>query len=483
MADTHILVARDISKLIDGQVFDSGDAEYARARNIDNGRVSHEPSLFVQPDHVADVAAVVGYCKTNSLRYTIKSGGHSAAGYCLNSGHIVLDLARVASVEYFDNGLRLGAGARWIDAYDFLKQRNDQRIMIGGGCPGVGVGGFLLGGGYSFLSRSFGLGSDNIDAIELVTVDGDVHHLSNSENDADKRELMWGLQGAGGGNFGVATRFDVNLCEVHDPLMVGQIVFPFYRAKEILAFYDDWTTTLPDQMAVYGMMRDSPDPRNTGASMLSLRFTPIFNGRYAAGIDLLQPLLNLGPVTAEFHAMTLPQWESFISTATSVHGKSAYIRSVVMAERQLSRAEEVFRYWMARRPSRDSYIVWTHTGGKVKKYDASHSSYCHRDAAVTVEVKSVWDSSKPDLSRLNIEWAFQFFEDLRPYAQGAYINYIDPLLPEWQDMYYRDHYDRLLAIKAQWDPDGSLDFLQGIGSNHAPSADLPLDLSVLQRTF
>lgn len=91
-------------------------------------------------------------------------------------------------------------------------------------------------------------------------------------------------------------------------------------------------------------------------------------------------------------------------------------------------------------------------------------------------------------ARANIEWAVDFFDALGEHGQGAYINYIDPLLVDWQKMYYRNEYDKLLAVQQRWNADGWLQFQQSIGS---PYKTVPrkmprrsaVDLSPLTRTI
>ena len=96
--------------------------------------------------------------------------------------------------------------------------------------------------------------------------------------------------------------------------------------------------------------------------------------------------------------------------------------------------------------SPDSYIVWTHTGGEISRHGSDTSSYAHRDGAFTFELKSEWDSRQPLQARPNIEWAVDFFDALGQQSQGAYINYIDPLLLNWQKNYYRDEYAKLEKV-------------------------------------
>lgn len=477
---------RDISQLIRGSVLDMGDLGYTDTITIDNNRVTHEPHLVALPNDAQDVARIVRFCAQRQIKFTTRSGGHSAAGYCLNSEGIVIDTRNMNAVCEIDNGegLTIGAGTRWIKAYNFLRDQQSEFTVIGGGCAGVGVAGFILGGGYSFISRSFGLGSDNVTAMEVVSPNGDIITLNDSTTNKNEVDLYWALRGGGGGNFGVLTNVDLRLHRTRQPrLMMGQMAFPFYRIEEVLHFYNEWVLTLPNEMAVYGMLRQFPDPRRGGAPALTLRFTPVYNGPMAEGLELLKPLCELKPNSLEVYAMNLPEWENFIGTATQIKGHSAYIRSVIMPPKSLTTdVANICKKYMSRAPSADSYVVWTHTGGKIKEL-GDNSSYAHRDGAFTFELKSVWDSSQLQLARPNIEWAVNFFDELGKHAQGAYLNYIDPLLTDWQNNYYRHHYQRLLTVKQHWDPNGLFDFQQGIGSSFNPTRSTPLDLSPLTRTF
>ena len=304
--------------------------------------------------------------------------------------------------------------------------------------------------------------------------------------DGDKVELYRALRGAGGGNFGVVTRIDLQLQKTNVPRpTMGQVTFPFYRINEVLAFYNEWVLTLPDEMAVYGMMRNFPNQRFGGRPTLALRFTPVFNGKFADAIDLLKPLLELGPDDVEFYSMTLPEWEDFVGTSTQVRGHSAYIRSLVLGPGSLTKdVAEICKYYLGRAPTIDSYIVWTHTGGAIAKQTNEKSCHAHRDGMFTFELKSEWDSAQPLQARPNIEWAVNFFDELGQYAQGAYVNYIDPLLLDWEKKYYRDEYARLLQVQERWNKDGWLSFQQSIGSDYStPPRTKPLDLSPLSRTI
>jgi hypothetical protein len=493
-----------LSQRLSGRVLDPGDAEYETTLAIDNGRISLEPALVVVPDAapaapgaaalearidviIRDVQETVKACKASGVSMTVKSGGHSASGYSLHDGGVVLDLKQLDWIllDRKNDRLRVGVGQRFRRIYDYLEASGTGLVPVGGGCPTVGLGGFLLGGGYSFLSRSFGMGADNVIRFKVVTADGEIRDVGRDSKSAADKDLFWALCGAGGGNFGVVVEAELQCRRpVAESLLVGNILFPFHRLLEVLKFYNEWVEKLPDEMAVYGYLGSQPDPRMPGTQPLMLRLTPIWNGSFGKGINLLQPLLSLAPVITQLYDMTIHEWEDLISSGTEVRGRSGYMKSVVLGRGQMTpKVAEIFMRHMNRRPSQDSFVVWTHAGGAVSKVKPEDTAYPHRNAAFIPEVKAIWPSDRPEEMRANVEWAHNFFDELFEYGSGAYVNYIDPLQREWAKAYYGDNYARLLKVKAAIDPDNFFDFQQGIGSIFDPDLkSRPLNLAPLLKT-
>ena len=470
---------------LSGVLLVPGDAGFAAALEIDNGRVDLVPAYVVQPRSAEDVALALRFTRELGLPVTVKCGGHSAAGYSLNSGGVVLDLSLMKAIRLDRDArsLRVELGARWTDVYTYLFDTGTGLIPVGGGCLTVGLAGFLLGGGYSFTSRSYGLGSDNIVSLDLVTPDGVHHHLHDGAESPEDKELWWACRGGGGGNFGVAVAVELRVHQPPTPtMMVGEIAYPLAAGHDVIGTYNEWVQTLPDAMAVYGFLGNLPDPADKSRQLQAFRITAVYNGAHAEGVELLGPMLRLPMIDAKLYDMVLPLWEDKIGKSTLVGDRQGYIRSgIVPYGGMTSDVVDIYQKFIGDAPSADSFVVWTHGGGAISRVAPEETAFVHREPGFIYELKSIWTDLVD--TRRNVEWAYEFGEALRPHFAGAYANYIDPLLVDWPEMYYGANYDRLLRIKHAVDPERVLGFQQGVGSGFRPSGAQPLDLSPLNRTL
>lgn len=477
-----------LQRHLSGRILLPSELDYHQAVQIDNGRVQLRPRCVIQVNSVEDVVRSLKFAQGNNLRFTVKGGGHSANGYSLNSGGVVIDMSllNAISLDKERQVVTVGMGARWHDVYVYLMNSGTGLIPIGGGCPTVGVAGFMQGGGYSFVSRSYGMSIDNLLSVTIVTPDGSVRTVGVESDASADRDLFWALRGGGGGNWGVAVSMDI---KVHKPnserMLTAQLRYAPQRAQEVLGFYNHWVETLPDEMAVYGIWGYSPDPSqpaSSGKKIPTFGFTAIYNGDFASGAKLLQPLLDLAPLTASINALTLPEFELINGATTLVDNRSAYIRAGVMPKGAFTpEAIAVFEKYMANAPSPESFLVWTHGGGKISKLPADATAFVHRTGRFIPELKAIWE--KPEQARATVEWAFHFFRELAPHFSGNYVNYIDPLLADWAHQYYGANYARLCTIKAKVDPLNQFSFQQSVGSRFEPNLSEPLNLAPLNRTF
>lgn len=93
-------------------------------------------------------------------------------------------------------------GPNWGDVYNALAAQGV--VVAGGRDAGVGIGGFLTGGGNSYYSGRMGFGCDSVVNFEVVLADGSIINANKTSN-AD----LWKALKGGSGNFGIVTRFDM----------------------------------------------------------------------------------------------------------------------------------------------------------------------------------------------------------------------------------------------------------------------------------
>jgi FAD/FMN-containing dehydrogenase len=179
---------------------------------------AYEPevsSYAVAVETSADIAAAVAFARDRGLRLAVKGTGHDYLGRSRAAGSLMIWTHRMREVTVHDSfmpagsaageagvpAITVGAGARWLEAYQALLPYG--RYVQGGGCVTVGAaGGFTQGGGFGSLSRRYGTAAGNMLEAEVATASGEIV----TANAAQHPDLFWALRGGGGGTFGVVTR-------------------------------------------------------------------------------------------------------------------------------------------------------------------------------------------------------------------------------------------------------------------------------------
>ncbi|TGO27245.1 hypothetical protein BPAE_0045g00440 [Botrytis paeoniae] len=168
-------------------------------------QASVAPACLIRPHSPSEVSSAMKIIRESDCHFAIKSGGHNMnQGFSNVKGGITIDLLKMKDVKISEDEeiVRVGAGCRWGEVYEVVEPRG--LMVVGGRDSTVGVGGFLLGGGISFLSQRYGWGSDNVRNFEIALSNGTIAN-TNAHNNPD---LYWALRG-GGNNFGIVTRFDL----------------------------------------------------------------------------------------------------------------------------------------------------------------------------------------------------------------------------------------------------------------------------------
>jgi FAD/FMN-containing dehydrogenase len=165
-----------------------------------------QPACVLRPSTAQDVSeALKIISQGDNCRFSIKGHGHAPApGFANAEGGVTIDLTNLSSVSLNKDSAvaSVGAGAKWLDVYQYL---SGSGVQVAGGRNGnVGVGGLLLGGGISHFTTRIGWACDQVLNYQVVLANGT---LLNANKDSHE-DLFVALKG-GGNNFGVVTRFDL----------------------------------------------------------------------------------------------------------------------------------------------------------------------------------------------------------------------------------------------------------------------------------
>ncbi|HWM08308.1 MAG TPA: FAD-binding oxidoreductase [Solirubrobacteraceae bacterium] len=278
--------------LICGTVIAPEDAGWDAARAAWNLLADQRPALVVQAADAGDVVEAVRFARARGLRVAAQSTGHGAAALGSLAGAVLIRTARMNDVAV-DPGAqvaRAGAGARWSDVIAAAAPHG--LAGLHGFSAGVGVAGYVLGGGLGWLARSHGLASDRVRSFEVVTADGERLRVDTRR----EPDLFWALRGGGGAGV-IVTSFELELVALREAY-AGVLMWPIERAGEVAHAYREWTRTVPDALtSSLRLMHFPPLPelpevlRGRALAQLTLAFL----GNEREGDALIAPLRALSP--------------------------------------------------------------------------------------------------------------------------------------------------------------------------------------------
>ncbi|KAJ7349828.1 FAD-binding domain-containing protein [Mycena albidolilacea] len=186
----------------DANVYRANSTEYTLA--IEHWLLSsiEEPQCVVEPSNAADIGAILKTVSATRTPFAVKGGGHTSNnGFSSTTGvHISLAQFNYTKLDTEAQTVAVGAGTKWISVYTALNGTGFN--VVGGRNPAVGVGGFTLGGGYSWKTNAHGLAIDNLLKVNIVLPNGTATTASATQN----ADLFFALKG-GFNNFGIVTEF------------------------------------------------------------------------------------------------------------------------------------------------------------------------------------------------------------------------------------------------------------------------------------
>ncbi len=492
------------------------DARYTDLISGLNQRWVAAPDRIVLPTTTRQVVELVQDAVDRELRISVRGGGHCFEDFVFNSEvDVVINMSRMNAVSFDEirQSFAVEGGATLLHVYESLYEGWGVTIP-GGACYSVGVGGHVSGGGYGMLSRAHGLTVDHLDAVEVVVVDasGKARSVVAGRDPGDpNHDLFWAHTGAGGGNFGVITKYwfrtpgstgrDPGALLPRPPaeVFVTMASWPWEDVSKegfigLLEFYGSWLERHKDVSSPYKDMCVwlMPNHQSAGdialiaqmdatvpdASRLLTDFLDQLNQALGVSDTPRVPERTNGTYRSKYATTQRLPWlraTRYVGTVSPTQTdpnmrakhKSAYHRRS-FTRRQI---ETIYEH-LTRSPqkARIAGLVMPSTGGRIAEVDPTATAVAQRDSIMKVTYETYWYDESDDAA--NIAWVRGVYADV--YADtggvpvpgertdGCYVNYPDSDLGDarfnrssvpWHDLYFKANYRRLQDVKRRWDPD------------------------------
>jgi FAD/FMN-containing dehydrogenase len=293
-----------LAQTLEGKVVLPEDAGFDAARTAWNLAVDQQPSAVVFPESAADVVAAVRLAREIEQRLAPQATGHNAGPLDSLENTILLRTERMrgVTIDPVHRIARIEAGVHAAQLQNAAARHG--LAALTGTSPDVGLVGYTLGGGIGVLSRRFGLASNHVCAVEVITPDGRLvraHHQH-------APDLFWALRG-GGGSFGVVAAIELELLPLTEAY-AGNLWYPIERAAEVLQAWRELTESdPPDELSTIARMMSFPPIPEAPEAIRGKSFTLIHvyhAGGRAPADRLLAPLRALGPVNDTVATVTIP---------------------------------------------------------------------------------------------------------------------------------------------------------------------------------
>jgi hypothetical protein len=430
---------------IRGRVATPSDSDWDQARQAWNLAADQQPSAVAFVESADDVAKVVGFARENDLKLAPQGSGHGAAPLAMLDDVILIKTERLRGVDVEGDKARVEAGA-------LAEEVGEAAIKEGmcsmpGTSPNVGVTGYTLGGGLSWLGRKYGWACNRATAVELVTADGEARTV----DAASDPDLFWALRGGGGG-YAIVTALHVELLPIAEAY-AGALLFPAELTAEGLRTYRDWAASAPEEVgSMVRMMNlppipDVPEPIR-GKKFLAISAACI--GSQEEGEQAIAPLREIGePLMDTFGQVPAPALTRIaMDPEPPVPGLGHHRVINELPD------EAIDAFYEAAGPESGSPLLLAelrHLGGALARRAEDGGALDKLDGEfVMLGIGMVMDPAmkEPIAGQLD-----KIADAMKPWAaEGGYYNYaerpcdVDAILPA-------KTCERLAHVKRSWDPD------------------------------
>lgn len=255
----------------------------------------------------------------------MQGGGNGWAEFSLSPNTVLIDLStwKEVIVAADKKTAKIIGGAT---IKETIAAANAAGVVVQtGNCNSVGTIGALLGGGYGNTLGLFGFGVDNILEFRVLTADGEVRTVSESQNP----DLFWAMRGAGP-NFGIvisATLKSYVLPEEERSAWSGALVFTGDKLDQVAQALQD--LELSPEMVSFMYFASLGQPGDDPVIIVTLWQ---FQGTPETGRASFSSFFEIGPVADTTSVVPYTRWnepgDPFCTKSERKPGYSAGLNSL-----------------------------------------------------------------------------------------------------------------------------------------------------------
>jgi hypothetical protein len=414
-----------------------------------NVAVPVRPAAAVFAANAQDVAEAVQFAAARGLTAAVQSTGHGALPIGPTTLLVLTGDLSGCHIDAHNRTAYVGAGVRWQQVLDTATPYGLAPAC--GSAPGVGVVGFLTGGGIGPLVRSIGLSSDHVRGFELVTGTGETLWVSPQQH----AELFWGLRGSKG-TLGIVTAVEIDLLPISE-FYGGALFFDGADAAAVLHAWQGWCASLPESVTTSVALQQLPPLPEVPAPLagkFTLAVRVVALGDVAEAERLLAPMRAVA--TPLIDAVAVMPYAAIGAVHADppnpmpVHEEHALLRELT--------PETVDALLAVAGPDSGSVqaiVEVRQLGGAMARPAPHRSAFCHRDAGFAL---ATIGALAPEIAELVPGHAARVIEAMAPWSTGGALPNFAPATgaARLARCYDEDTLYWLAALAERYDPAGVL---------------------------
>jgi hypothetical protein len=433
---------------IHGRMVRKGEEGYEHLRRGEcwHDRVPERyPEVIVVATSEDDVVRAVKLARKEGLGLAVRSGGHSWSGSHLRDGTVLIDLSNLREV-WIDKAATTGTVQPGITGVELSEMLTPHDLFFPTGhSTGVGIGGYLLQGGFGWAGRQYGPACLSVTAVDAVTADGELIHADQNQN----ADLLWAARGAGPGFFAVVTKFYVNLHPLRRVTMTSTYVYPTVAIPDVLGFVHEVGRRTPAELIVV----ITRNPMLDGEPQIVLVANAYADSEEAAREQL--SLFESCPARDQAVMTQLNEVTDHVTLTRTADGGRFDGSMRWVADNMGTRADfrelwptlkEMIETWPAGWRSHLLVFNWDHDGQPERPPMAFSV-----EGDLFYSLYAAWNDPAEDERHIN--WVTDHMRAWEPFATGTMLA-DENLLNRPFPFVSAEKFRLLDELRAEWDPDG-----------------------------